>query len=773
MGKLTSIYNFVPLNGQVFYPSWDDNDQVSQDAPFSDGEDGYIDVTLHNVSPLFTRNGSADRNNPDPHSAHVMVDGKRLYFLPATSIKGMLRATLEIMSFGKMTQYTNRFFSKRELGGKQTPDGKAYVELMKGVKPAWLRMEGEKLFLTPCEGDGLRFSDAKIASLYPSFRGKKTGYARNKAIAEDAKEWFPYYNLDGKDYRIVCTGDINNKTKEYIFPIGRREEVAVDDRVKESFFSVHEPSPDFDEITKRLKSGKELAVFYLPGKTPYDIKAIGISAMLRYPYKQSIDDVVKAQQKNLDKNKHDLAEVIFGYTTKGDTGSLRGRVQVGNAFASKPLGDDELKTEVTGVLGQPKPSFYPFYVKQTANPYKTYDNADGIAGRKLYRVHRGSTVTELPQGNDNKNYKNKFIPIPENQTFRLRIAVHNLRKMETGALLSAITLHKTKGVWHNIGLARGYGYGKLEIDDIRLSSGFSFSIDEYLKEFERQMSIFTYSELSSKVMWTNTEQMAMLVGILGEHDDDDMRVMEINSEVYGQEYLEAKRNFDKLAEKTVPIYTFLSESEKKEIKAASVAYRKNLDAQKRKERKQQWVASHKASYEEAQALFASGHYDEACAKYGALARELQIADLDTTQEETLMHKVREAQNAELERKQQEVLALQQQALQQKLEAGLGAELEAKWAEGTPKAGQYKVADFKVMNNKTDQWMKKAKETALTNEEKEAYAATFRRLSQPGSHPKKEDKELTVKNSKLWQKAQNKLGDRFDGLIGELYNKLTR
>ena len=771
MGNLTSIYNFVPLNEQVFYPSW--ADQVSQDAPFTDGEDGFIDVTLHNVSPLFTRNGSADRNNPDPHSAHVMVDGKRLYFLPATSIKGMLRATLEIMSFGKMTQYTNRFFSKRELGGKHTPDGDAYVDLMKGVKPAWLRMQDGKLYLTPCDGYWQRFSDAEIASKYPSFRKAKWGYARNKAIAEDAKEeWFPIYNLNGKDYRIVCTGDINNKTKEYLFPIGRRDEVPVGDRVKEAFFLVHEPSPDFGKITEHLKSGKELAVFYLPGKTPYDIKAIGLSAMLRYPYKQSIDNVVKAQQKNLDENKHDLAEVIFGYTTKDDTGSLRGRVQVGNAFATKPLSDDELKAEVTGVLGQPKPSFYPFYVKQTVNPYKTYDNADGIAGRKLYRVHRGSTVTDLPQGNDNENNKVKFIPIPENQTFRLCIAVHNLRKMEMGALLSALTLHKTKGAWHNIGLARGFGYGKLEIDGIKLSGGFSFSVDEYLKEFERQMSIFTYSELPSKVMWTRTEQIAMLVGILGEHDDEDMRVMEINSKVYGKEYVEAKRNFDKLTERTVPVPTLLSENDREEIKALSTAYRKALDAQKREEMKLQWRAAHKADYEEAQALVSAGQYDEAYSKYEALAHELQIAGLNTDDEELEMHKVREAQNAEIERRQQEEQALQQQALKQKLEAGLGAELEEKYAEGT-KAGQYKVADFKVMNNKTDQWMKKTKETALTDKEKEDYAATFSRLSQPGCHPRKEEKDLINKSSRLWQKAKDKLGDRFDELLGGLYNELTR
>lgn len=769
MEKLTSIYNFVPLNAQVFYPSW--AEQVSQDAPFSDGEDGYIDVTLHNVSPLFIRNGSADRNNSDPYSAHVMKDGKRLYFLPATSVKGMLRSTLEIMSFGKMTQYTNRFFSKRELGGQYTLDGKAYVALMEDVKPAWLRMKGEELFLTPCSGDYLRISDAEIAKKYPSFTKEKTGYAKNEAIKNDAGEWYPHYELDGNDYRIVCTGNIDKKIKDYLFPIERCEEIPVDKRVKDAFLTVHEPSPDIDKIIDFLKDGHEMAVFYLPGKTPDEVKAIGISAMLRYPYKQSIEDLVKAQQGETNDHQHDLAETIFGYTTKGETDSMRGRVQVGNAFAERPLGDNELLPEVTGILGQPKPSFYPFYVKQTANLYKTYDNADGIAGRKLYRVHRGSSVTDLPKGNDNRNALSHFTPIPVGQTFHLRITIHNLRKMETGAILSALTLHKTKGTWHNIGLARGFGYGKLEIDDIRLSEGFAFSVDDYLKEFERQMSVFTYTELPSKVMWTNTVQIAALMGYLGEHDDEDMRIMEINSKVYGKEYIEAKRHFNKLTEKVVPVKSFLSDIDKEEVKKVSFNYREEQAAQRLKERKKQWCAAHQSEYAEAQALAASGQYDKAYTQYEAMVKELHISGLDATDEEVLMNKVHETQKAEIDKQQKEALVLEEQAKQQKLAAGLGAELDSRWPEGTPKAGLYKVTDLNGMNKRTDQWMKKAKENELTDKEKENYAVTFQRLAQPGNHPKKEDKVLADKNSSLWRNAKTKLGDRFTELLGNIYDKL--
>lgn len=749
MGKLTSTYNFVSLNEQIFYPSW--ANKVSQDAPFSDGEDGYIDVTLHNVSPLFIRNGNSDRKKQNKYSAHIEIDGKRLYFLPATSLKGMLRSTMEIMSFGKMTQYTNRFFSKRELGGKQTADGKAYVELMKKVKPAWLHMEGEKLWLSPCTDDYQRISYADINYLYPGFSQEKTGFAKNEFIANKAGEWYPHYKLNGNEYRIVCTGNINNKEKDYLFPTEKHKDVEVKNRVKEAFFTVHESSPDFDKIRKRLKSD-ELAVFYLPGKDLTDVEAIGISAMLRYPYKQSIQDLVKAQQTDLDEKRHDLAETIFGYINPD---CMRGRVQVGHAFAEAPLSDEQLPKEVIGVLGQPKPSFYPFYVKQTTNPYKTYDNAEGIAGRKLYRIHRASTVTSLPSGNKNENALSHFIPIPAGQTFHLRITVHNLRKMETGALLAALTLHKTKGAWHNIGLARGFGYGKLEIDKITLSKGFSLSINDYLKEFENQMSVFTHTCLPSKAMWTNTPQITSLMSILGEHEDNEMRVMEIKD----KEYSRAKQNFNTLKEKDIPINSFLTSSDLQEIREKEL-----------KERKVQWTVDHNSDYEEAKKLFNEDKFSQAINKYYNMVNELKSLGLDTTEEKDAINRIQECQKAEEAKREQEAKDKEKEDKERKLQDGLDAELDAIWPKGTPKAGQHKVIDFKSMNNRTEQWLKLAKRDSLTKREKENYSSTFRRLYQLSKHTKDDKKGLNNKNSSLWLNAQKFLGDRFEELIGDLYKK---
>lgn len=766
MTKLTSIYNFVPLNEKVYYPEW--ASQVSQDIPFSDGEDGVITVDFHNVSPLFIRNGSSDRNNSDKHSSHIMIGDKRLYFIPGTSIKGMLRSTMEIMSFGKMTQYTNRFFSKRELGGKLTSDGAAYVALMQGVRPAWLRMEKDKLYLTPCNDVWLRISDWELVKLYPSLGKGKSGWQKNKYIANDAGQWYPEYELNGKKYRIVCTGNINKKIKEYLFPIGRLEEAPVSERVSQAFMSVHEPSPDFDRVVDYLKSGKELAVFYLPGANAYDIKAIGLSAMLRYPYKQSVDDLVSTQQ-NPDCNKPDLVETIFGYATGSSAKSMRGRVQIGNAFALSPLADDQLLNEVKGVQGQPKASFYPFYVKQTNNPYKTYDNADGIAGRKLYRVHKGHTVTALPSENGNENAVSRFIPLPSGQSFRLRIVVHNLRKFEIGALLSAITLHKTSGVWHNIGLAKGFGYGKLQIDGISLSEGFSSSVEDYLSEFERIMSLFTFTVLPSKAMWSDTPQISALMSILGEHDDEDMRVMEINSKELGKEYVNAKRHFDKLQEKAITVNSLLSADDKENVKETSLAYSKQLETQALVELKNKWKQKNEDKYAEAEALSKQEKYDEAYNKYEVIIKELTLSGCDTTEEVQCQEKVKLLQEDLIARRQQQIADENKDKKMKKYKDGLAATLDKVYAEGSPKAGQYEIVAFERLYKEISNWKKLAKEKELTDVEKAAFASTFRRICS-GKLSNKDIKDLANKEkSRNWRKAKEFLGDKFDDLLGDFYD----
>ena len=88
-------YNFVPLNKRIFFPDW--AKQISHDVPFSDGESGTINLTITAETPIFIRNGS-NKDNEIEFSHYLDEIGNKKYFIPGTSIKGMMRNVFEIRS---------------------------------------------------------------------------------------------------------------------------------------------------------------------------------------------------------------------------------------------------------------------------------------------------------------------------------------------------------------------------------------------------------------------------------------------------------------------------------------------------------------------------------------------------------------------------------------------------------------------------------------------------------------------------------------------------
>ncbi len=350
--KLTSPYNFVPLNRMVLIPEW--GNQISQDIPFSDSADGTICVAFKNITPLFIKNGMLDKGTDrryigdltdgdqgfeDKFSAHVKKNGVRHYFLPATSIKGMIRSILEVMTFSKME----------------------------------------------CDNNVI-----------------------SRCIPDEHK------------------------------------------------------------------------------------KAEGI----------------------------DMTKCILGYVD-GEK-ALRGRVQFGNAFCDDYINDRDCR-EKKGILGQPQSGFYPYYLNQ-ANAQGGYikytDNIKEISGRKFYRIHSGNSVSDLPGGSE--KMESKLYPIPNGHLFFEKIHFHNLRPIEIGALLSALTFHKKSECFHNIGMAKGFGFGKLSIESISLSN-LEFTADEYMQKFETYMS-------ESVENWTS--QNRHLFSIFSDHDDNDLKMP--NREKYNE-----------------------------------------------------------------------------------------------------------------------------------------------------------------------------------------------------------------------------------------------
>ncbi|WP_407404089.1 TIGR03986 family CRISPR-associated RAMP protein [Sodaliphilus sp.] len=548
---ITSPYNFVPLSSDVFPAP--DAELISMDIPFSDGEDGIIELSITSHSPLFVRNGHK-REAEDYYSAHIeMPDGSKKYYIPATSVKGCIRNVLEIISAAKMVTYNNDSF------GWQRPFGEAqkalrYRDLMKNVNCGWLYIVKEQYFITPCNNgiQPIHHSDI-IRKYFSDFNeGTDNESSENKQRSVAYKdELFPLLEIktgeisykENKNikyvpqgfYRIVCTGYMKGKKHEYLFSEnqGKCFEVSYDDFI--AFESIHKGNKSYGEegkegyLRKALYAGKRIPVFFIKDN---DSVKIGLTRYMRFPFANNVKQAVENAQKPTDSL--DIPEAIFGYTCKEN--SLRGRVHIGHAWCEDFIDEHELTT-IEGVLGQPKASFYPFYLKQSNAPYKTYDT-DGvkIAGRKRYRIFESNKTRPLPRNEKNQNVEMpKSFALPHGKKFKCYLSVHNMRPFEIGALLSAISFNLTDGTFHNIGLAKSFGYGKISMQVTRLN-GLKLDIQEYLHLFE--------VELAKEGFSLKTLANA-LVKIASEHLVDEVRMMEMEHKIGNKkedEYKNAKSN---------------------------------------------------------------------------------------------------------------------------------------------------------------------------------------------------------------------------------------
>lgn len=754
--NITTPYNFVPLYKQVFYPDW--AEQASQDLPFKDGLDVSLDIKLTNISPLFTRNGNKD--GMDSFSAHIIgEDGKRHYFIPATTIKGMLREIVEIMAFGKMQEgkdYQNRYFGYRDVAGRSDKaQNEEYIRKVNMGKPGWLYKAGTNYYFTPCLGELEKIAIDELRQLYPSYQSDPSIWKSNVSVGKNGiYPSYPEIEKNNNYYRIVCTGKIGGKLHELLFPSLEDEPILLQKETMETFTMMYDATSGFSDardgegcFLSALENGERIPVFYL--KLEEGKETSGFSRMFKLPFKYNVKQQVEYLQK-ADKDRHDLAETLFGYTDKED--SLKGRVQVSHAFMKGEVADSEL-LERNGILGSPKASYYPVYLKQDHSPYKTYNENKGIAGRKLYRIHAKDTTTQLPLAKNNKNMETHFKAIPQGQTFCFRITMHNVKEVELGAVLAALTFNHTPGVFFNLGMAKSFGFGKCKIDenDIKVN-GTTESIDHYLQVFEKEMSVFTYE--NSHELWFKTESITQLVNILGEHDDSEVKMMELS------EYDDSKKYpFNRLMEKGTPINSLLSEDDKEVIEELALkAKGERAEKEVRKSLSKQYTL--------AKELEAAGLFEEAKKKYNEIMDELLKKGINI-QKETQMVADIDAKIAEIEKnkKEQEKQAALK-AQETKLAAGLAATLDKLAGDGV----NYSIKDFKVCFQKVEKWLKDSKAEQLTEPDANAlYSTAVRILSEPS---KKEVKELAkpFDKSSIWKKMTTFLGE---GKAQELYNSYQK
>lgn len=499
---ITAPYNFVPLNNEVFYPDWDKD--ISHDVPFEDGESGIIDIEIIAKSPIFIRNHYEDGDeyytskNGDKISkefCNVKVNGGKQYYIPGTSIKGMTRSVLEILSFSKITFMQDKTLNVRDMTNQR--------ELVGGGKGCgFLVQDGDTYKIEDCgKPRSISFNEVKKAT-GKSIRNMKTAKEKYQAIGmvdipvkEDKKIMDVYGKKISKDIalfdassnikvRLVLTGTINNKKNEFVF-IKNDKTIDLDDIVVKKFKLAyfHEDSIDGKYWEKQWKKGEKIPVFYSKDQSG-KINQIGLTQLFKLAYNKSLHEAAK---QNTKENRFDLAQCIFGITNEDN--ALKGRVQFSHMKSSHVTFEKE-KSEI---LGEPNPTYYPNYIRQNnvhgdkVKRYKTLMDSDAeISGWKRYPLH--NTIVASRGGNDNEDVRSRFKPLDTGSKFQGKIRFHNLKKAEIGALISALTFHgQEQSHMHNIGMAKSLGYGKISLE-LRLSTYLKYTKKEYLEAFEQSIT---------------------------------------------------------------------------------------------------------------------------------------------------------------------------------------------------------------------------------------------------------------------------------------------
>ena len=783
MATLHAPFNFVPLPKQVFFPDW--ADQVSQDIPFADGESGVIELEITAQTPIFIRDGEKMKDK----DGNILKDkdGKEIknptfchtkdgtYFIPATSLKGMFRSVIEILSYGKLDKHTfqNQSFGIRSLTGK---DGENYRYL---IKPefshcGWLSKKGDDYFLDDCGFPGrisckdidthfssqlnMFIEDVKKQGLFQKDENKtaKRKYAEfertsgktrdelicNYSIDEEQcekvrkfdKRLFVRFNPKGQKGIIVLTGqpgkvDFHRKNPgkhyEFVFPCNiENKGIIVPKDIIEAFESVHKESLDYSDFRKQeLENGEHIPVFFT-----YDednqIEAIGLTYMFKFPAYNKTHDAARNTNRKYLSDDMDLSDCIFG-TLNGSP--LKGRVMFSHAFATNiPTVLDERRR----VLSSPHPSYYPLYV---AND-ETWDTENTeIKGRKRYPIRNN----EYKGTEGTNNMGTVMQPLDKGTVFTSKIRYHNLRPIEIGALLSAILFHNHGNCLHSLGSGKPLGYGGVKV---RITNLDGKVIKHYLDIFEEQMKIVD-SEWGKSV--TLRELYAMAEGIPAKRDsefeymfqDKDTSIFEEGKKTHGQGerfglFTEIISNKVKQGGNIVIRDPKLSHKhnntqfneirEKREADERKLEeIKKHINAQNFLQAKEQWQKLNFTDTKDAKDLLVS--------------IEMGIKQLENQQILANAQKENEERNKAI------------------VEGGLKGLLDEKFLD----RDEYKVKAFKVCSDKIKKWMKEAQITSLPNEQFEALHSCLIRLRQ--NPCKNEVKDWNNKNSFIWKRIEELVG----------------
>jgi len=416
-------YNFIPLPEKVVTIPVDElpNQGVYDPNLYT----GYIDCELTTSSPVYVRAGLTPEQVSDGKQSKELpgffyLDDEKKPVIPGSSLRGMLRTLIEIVTFSKIGSVMDRKLVYRAVGDT-TSHGDEYRRYMMSSDGKWQeQVEGKRkdsLHFTPKilggyivrvsnndwairpaqKINGTTYSQINITEKFDEFYKKLSDWKGCKAARK-------IYVKTGKyEYQPVKGGSLFVKfakvthasdTPKDGFQTGVLLKSGYIDK-KKSEVVIYEPnekagvlpiSDDLIDIYRdQLRLSKEQMdllgdqgvlqdghpVFYVLDEKTGKLFFFGHTRMFRVPYPNSPFDYVPKEIKNNDDIRTvDLAEAIFGFTRNDGTAKERaysGRVSFTDAELIENQGDPFLSNEpiTLQILSGPKPTTFQHYLVQT------------------------------------------------------------------------------------------------------------------------------------------------------------------------------------------------------------------------------------------------------------------------------------------------------------------------------------------------------------------------------------------------------------------------
>lgn len=457
-------YNFIPLNKTIV----EGQAPARFDSYKKNRHTGYIRCNLEALTPLYLR----DTYTPEELSKKEQGEDNPDFFspgnrikIPGSSLRGMVRNLVEIISWSKFGFFEDKLLFYRGLADKNADFRKEYQRNMSSYQErkttykfnaGYLQRQGLEYFIIPARiENGKQFVQVKKQS-------------RNKEFVFEKQ-------LNGK--YLVISGNMQGKKRDWLInppdsptkriPVPEKDVLAynMDDNRYEDKNKRHDGN-----LMRMLSSFSEGMVpcFYVTWKDAQGKERVsfGHTGYFRLAYNYTIGDYLPESHK---KESIDFAQSIFGSADK----KFSTRVYFEDAELMPNQQNVVFeKASVPQILSGPKPTTFQHYLEaDDGKPchwnIRKYNDTITIRGNKLY-WHRNNPNWEMGKKEqdkgkkkENKNIITQMRPIKKGTLFEFKIRYENLTDEELGLLL--FTLDLPQGHCYKLGMGKPLGLGSVKI----------------------------------------------------------------------------------------------------------------------------------------------------------------------------------------------------------------------------------------------------------------------------------------------------------------------